>query len=129
MRESPRSPDVLVRAAPEREGQAEAHRSSFRITSLRPDQTSLTAQTFTSTNPSGSATSLTVSSVMSVATFDAFFGQETQTAASGRISFLSLVSSWTSLDRLAVKTCTTSTFVDTFAANSTPDGSGSSSSA
>ena len=36
------------------------------------------AHTFTSTSPIGSTTSRTVSSVMSVGTFDAFLGQATQ---------------------------------------------------
>src|SRR6516165_1223665 len=57
-------------------------RWSFRITSFRPDQTSLTAHTLMSTKPSGNATSLIVSSVMSVATFDDFFGHETHTKPS-----------------------------------------------
>src|SRR5258708_1223290 len=55
-----------------------AHRSSFRNTSFRPDQTSVTAHTLMSTKPRGSATSRIVSSVMSVGTFAAFFGQDTQ---------------------------------------------------
>ena len=42
-------------------------RFDLRITSLRPDQVSSTAQTFTSTSPKGSATSRIVSSVISVA--------------------------------------------------------------
>src|SRR4051812_44107628 len=57
-------------------------RSSLRITSFKPDHTSLTAHTFTSTKPSGSATARIVSSVMSVATPDAFFGHDTQITAS-----------------------------------------------
>ena len=52
------------------------------MTSFRPDQVSSTAHTLMSTRPSGSATSRTVSSVMSVSTFAAFFGQEIQIAAS-----------------------------------------------
>src|SRR5262249_39148163 len=58
-------------------------RSSLRITSFRPDHTSVTAHTLMSTKPSGSATSRTVSSVMSVGTFDPFFGQDTHTIAVG----------------------------------------------
>ena len=58
-------------------------RSSFLTTSFSPDHTSSTAQTLTSTKPSGNATSRTVSSVISVGTFDAFFGHDTQTTASG----------------------------------------------
>jgi len=53
------------------------------MTSLRPDQTSSTAHTFTSTSPSGSAISRMVSSVMSVGVFEAFFGHEIQIAPSG----------------------------------------------
>ncbi len=48
------------------------------MTSFKPDQTWLTAQTLTSTNPSGKASSRIVSSVMSVGTLAAFFGQDTQ---------------------------------------------------
>ena len=59
------------------------HRSSFRITSLSPDQVSVTAQTLMSTKPSGRASSRTVSSVMSVGIFADFLGHETQTAAVG----------------------------------------------
>jgi hypothetical protein len=46
----------------------------LRITSFNPDQTSVTAHTLMSTNPSGRPISRTVLSVMSVSTFDAFFG-------------------------------------------------------
>src|SRR4030065_60728 len=53
-------------------------RSSFLITSFRPDHTSSTAHTFTSTRPKGSASFLMVSSVMSVGTLADFFGHETQ---------------------------------------------------
>ena len=60
------------------------------MTSLSPDQTSSTAQTFTSTSPIGRHRPRIVSSVMSVGTFEAFFGHETQSAASclslGRIA-------------------------------------------
>jgi hypothetical protein len=51
-------------------------RSSLRMTNFRPDQVSSTAQTFTSTRPSGNATALTVSSVTLEDTPDDFFGQE-----------------------------------------------------
>src|SRR5213596_1579866 len=60
-----------------------SQRSSLRTTSLRPDQTSLTAQTLTSTYPSGSASSRIASSVTVVGTFAAFFGQDTHTVALG----------------------------------------------
>src|SRR5688572_11331102 len=53
-----------------------AYRNDFRITNFRPDQVSSTAQTFTSTKPSGSASSRIVSSVISVSTFAAFFDQD-----------------------------------------------------
>src|SRR5438874_236094 len=46
-----------------------SQRSSLRTTSLRPDQTSLTAHTLTSTNPSGNASSRIVSSATVVGTF------------------------------------------------------------
>jgi hypothetical protein len=49
-----------------------------RFINFSPDQVSSTAQTFTSTNPIGRHISRIVSSVMSVGTFDAFFGQLTQ---------------------------------------------------
>src|ERR1700730_6915450 len=60
-------------------------RFSFLMTSFRPDQTSSTAQTLMSTSPSGSATSLMVSSVMSVGTFDDFLGHDTQIIPFGLI--------------------------------------------
>jgi hypothetical protein len=50
-----------------------------RTINFNPDQVSSTAHTFTSTNPSGSATARTLSSVTSVSTPDDLFGQETQT--------------------------------------------------
>src|SRR5262245_3245947 len=58
-------------------------RSSLRTTSLSPDHTSSTAQTLMSTKPSGSATSRTTSSVISVGTLADFFGHDTHTAAFG----------------------------------------------
>src|ERR1700757_2284983 len=54
-------------------------RFSLRTISFNPDQVSSIAHTFTSTNPSGSATARTTSSVTSVETPDDRFGQETQT--------------------------------------------------
>src|SRR5450631_4223745 len=53
-----------------------SQRSSFRTTNFRADHTSETAQTFTSTKPSGNATSRIMSSVTSVGTFEDFFGHE-----------------------------------------------------
>ncbi len=63
------------------------------MTSFRPDHTSSTAQTFTSTTPSGSATPRTVSSVTSVGTFAARVGQDTQIAAAG-VMQLTRAGSW-----------------------------------
>ena len=60
-------------------------RSSLRIMSFSPDQVSSTAHTFMSTSPVGSTTSLMMSSVMSVATPELFFGQDTQTTPLGAI--------------------------------------------
>src|SRR5687768_13732633 len=71
-------------------------RLDFRITSFSPDQISSTAQTFTSTSPIGSATSRITSSVRSVRTPLAFFGQDTQTAPSCSISVSARFSSATS---------------------------------
>src|SRR5213595_3689033 len=62
-----------------RESRQEDRRNSLRITSFNPDQVSSIAHTFTSTNPIGSATSRTTSSVTSVSTLADLFGQETQT--------------------------------------------------
>ena len=64
------------------------HRFSSRITSFKPDQTSSTAHTFTSTSPSGNASARIVSSVISVGRFDAFFGQDTQRTPLGLSFFL-----------------------------------------
>ena len=96
--------------------------SDFRITSFSPDQTSLTAHTFTSTNPSGSAISRIVSSVISVGTFDDFLGHETQTNPS-------CFNSLRRLDRVAsrnalsdVNTCAASNGGLASVTNSTPSG-------
>ncbi len=51
-------------------------RFSRRTINFRPDQVSSTAQTYVSTNPSGKATARITSSVISVETLAAFFGQE-----------------------------------------------------
>src|SRR5882724_2097690 len=53
-------------------------RFARRTTSFNPDQVSSTAHTFTSTNPSGSATERITSSVTSPGTPADFFGHETQ---------------------------------------------------
>src|SRR5439155_7802275 len=63
-----------------------AYRSSFRIISFSPDQTSSTAQTFISTSPSGKAIWRTTSSVTSVATPELFFGQDTHIIPAGSIA-------------------------------------------
>ena len=62
------------------------YRSSFRIISFSPDQTSSTAQTFISTSPSGKAIWRTTSSVTSVATPEPFFGQDTHIIPAGSIA-------------------------------------------
>ena len=74
-----RTGSILTTCSPRSSRRPDLHRNSLRITNLRPDQVSSIAQTLVSTNPSGSATSRIVSSVMSVGTFPAFFGQLTQT--------------------------------------------------
>ena len=55
----------------------ELGRSSLRRTSFRPDQVASIAQTLTSTQPTGSATSRTAPSLMSVVTPEARLGQAT----------------------------------------------------
>src|SRR4029077_4047866 len=58
-----------------------------RTLNFSPDQVSSIAHTFISTNPSGSATARTTSSVTSVGMPDDLFGQEAQTVpASGGVS-------------------------------------------
>jgi hypothetical protein len=61
--------------------------SSRRITNFSPDQVASMAQTLTSTRPSGNAMSLTTTSVRSLFTPDAFFGQEIQIMPSGAIAW------------------------------------------
>src|ERR1044071_769869 len=81
-------------------------RFSFRTMSFNPDQVSSIAHTFTSTKPSGSATTRIRSSVTSAGMPDDFFGQETQTVPVSAIfsrkvdnvfsnSLLFLVKTWT----------------------------------
>src|SRR5215471_3249343 len=101
-------------------------RSSFRTTSLSPDHVSSTAQTLTSTNPSGSATSRIASSVTSVGTLAAFFGHETHTIARGSSLSRNVASARASVARLVAKTWTTSVDISIFEANCTDGGSGSS---
>jgi hypothetical protein len=84
-------------------------RFSLRTINFNPDQVSSIAHTFTSTNPSGSATARTMSSVTSVGTPADFFGQETQTVPvsatfsrnAGSLFFNSvrvLMKTWTKLE-------------------------------
>ena len=73
------------------------------MTSLSPDHVSSTAHTFTSTKPSGSATSRIVSSVTSDAIPDDFFGHETQIEPFCLILFLYSSKYLTSFDRDFVK--------------------------
>ena len=80
----------------------------------------------TSTKPKGKAIALTVSSLMSVATFDAFFGHETQIDASG-LSFIIVFFRVTVRDSLDFeKIWTTSTAGDKEEWNLTPAGNGAS---
>lgn len=64
----------------------------------------LTAQTLMSTNPRGRQTSRIVSSVMSVGTLEAFFGQETQTILSGLMFLRRDANSRSSTDLSTAKT-------------------------
>src|SRR6185369_8226486 len=79
-----------------------------RTTSLRPDQVASTAQTFTSTRPIGRQTSRITSSVMSVGTFDAFFGQLTQIIPAGSRNGRSSWSFTSSSPREVTKICAAS---------------------
>ena len=80
-------------------------RALFRMTSFSPDHLSSTAHTLTSTNPSGSASARTTSSVISVATFAAFYGHDTHTIPSGVSRVLSSASSFDSSALEVTKTC------------------------
>ena len=73
------------------------------MTSLRPDQISLTAATFTSTSPIGNTTSRITSSVMSVSTLLAFFGHEIQIMPLRSICRISGLAVFSSTARDAVK--------------------------
>src|SRR6266481_7810736 len=57
------------------------------ITNFSPDQTSVTAQTFTSTRPTSSPLWRTTSPVRSVATPEAFFGHEIHSMPAGASAF------------------------------------------
>ena len=106
---------------------ATSARSSLRSTSFSPDQVSSTAQTLMSTRPIGNATARMVSSVMSVGTFEVFFGHDTQMTASGPSTFSHATSFFASSAFEVVKKCTTSVVLVTRAWNSMPSGSGASS--
>ena len=75
-----------------------SQRSSFRTTNFKPDHTSVAAHSFMSTKPSGKAVSRIVSSVMSVGTFEDFFGHEIHIVALLRSIFLSSLSSFNAAD-------------------------------
>src|SRR5450631_4793819 len=62
-------------------------RSLRRRTNFNPDQTSVTAQTFTSTRPAAKPISRTIFSFRSVATPELFLGQLTQKIPAGASSF------------------------------------------
>jgi hypothetical protein len=103
------------------------HRSSFRNTSLRPDQMSLTAHTLMSTKQRGSATWRIVSSVMSVGTFAAFFGQDTQIDARTSSVSRNWLKCLLKVLRRETKTCAISTFRLGLDMNCTPAGIGATS--
>ncbi len=63
---------------------------------------------------------------MSVGTFEAFFGHDTQTAAAGAMRPRRVSSRFFRSARLLTNTCTTSTAADTAASKRTPSGSGAS---
>lgn len=60
-------------------GTAFNYRNSLRITSFSADQIASTAQILISTKPIGKQISRMIFSLISVGTFEAFFGQLTQT--------------------------------------------------
>src|SRR5207237_3694402 len=79
-------------------------RFSLRTISFNPDQVSSIAHTFTSTNPSGSATARTTSSVTSVDTPDDLFGQETQTGPVSEIFSRKMANCFSNSLRLLMNT-------------------------
>src|SRR4029077_17695366 len=83
-------------------------RFSLRQTTRRPDQMSVTAHTLLSTRPSGRNTSRTVSSVMSVGTFGAFFGPQIHSPPSTSSPFNSFGTSRSSSARDVWNESTTS---------------------
>jgi len=94
------------------------------MTNFKPDQTSFTAQTFTSTKPNGKASSRITSPVISVGSLEAFFGQETHTTASDLMTLRRLSSSAFRQAFLSLKTWTISVDLDTLFSNKTPGGHG-----
>src|SRR6266480_7733759 len=94
-------------------------RCSRRIINFSPDQVSSTAHTFTSTNPSGSATARITSSVVSVATPADFFGHETQTVPVAAMFLRKIDNRFSKSRRRLVKRCTNSLLSENF----TPAGS------
>src|ERR1700722_15315547 len=82
IRSTPLAPCFLFPRAPP------AHRSLTRRTNFNPDQTSVTAHTFTSTNPASSPTSRTMFSFRSVTTPELFLGQLTHNIPAGASSLL-----------------------------------------
>src|SRR5579862_575620 len=104
-----------------------AARWLLRTTSFSPDQVSSTAHTLISTSPSGRATSRTTSSLMSVATREAFFGQLTQIVASSRIARRAASSRCASAARAMAKRCIRSVASSIRRTVRTPGGSGATS--
>ena len=107
-------------------GEFHTHRNSFLTTTFSPDHTSLTAHTFTSTYPIGSATSRITSSVTLDATPDAFFGHDTHNGVSGLSFPRSAASSFASRARSVTNRCARSTPAPARLVNVTPSGMGSS---
>ena len=99
-------------------------RSSLRITSCKPDQVSLTAQTFTSTNPIGRTIDRMASSLTSDGTFEAFLGHDIHTAELGLIPLRSDLSLFSRVATLSMNSCVTSTRGESFATKMTPIGIG-----
>lgn len=111
------------RRAPVAADRADDPRSETRITSLSPDHTSLTAQTLTSTNPSGSATARITSSVTSDGTFEAFFGHDTHTYPAGASDRRRVARRFASAARFVTNTCAAATEPPARAVRVTPAGS------
>src|SRR5258705_3789319 len=96
------------------------------MTSFRPDQTSLIAHTFTSTRPIGRANARTVSSVISVGTFEVRFGHDTQIVAVSRIAARIRTSSLSNAVLRSLKIWTISVVALTWLSNLTFEGNGAS---